>query len=297
MVAPKPEENWPPLRAALVVLIISICFATSGPLARVASPAHPLLIAAGRTSLAAVLLLLADPEGTVRAIGALPGRTRLRVMGAGALLAAHFGCFLAGLAATSLPAAVTLVSLEPVAVVLTAWAAFGARPTAREGVGVGLATAGALVVAAGGAGEHHLVGDLLVLLAVALYGLYLGAARALADELPPGAYATLVYASAGLLLSGVVAVIGAPVRGLGAGSLGAIVALAIVPTLGGHTLVQWAARHVPAPVVALVSPGETVGSLAIGAILLHEAPRSFEAIGAILALAGVVVTLGVRRGA
>ena len=189
------------------------------------------------------------------------------------------------------------MSLEPVAVVLTAWVGFGARPTAREGIGVGLATAGALVVAAGGAGEHHLAGDLLVLLAVALYGLYIGAARALAAEMPPQAYATLVYASAGVLLGGVVAALGVPVRGLGEVSIGAIVALALIPTLGGHTLVQWAARHVPAPVVALVSPGETVGSLAIGALFLHETPRVFEGVGAALALAGVVVTLGARRGA
>jgi drug/metabolite transporter (DMT)-like permease len=294
---------WPAGKAAVVVLIASICFATSGPLARVAYPADPLVIAAGRTALAGGLLLAASAGPTARAVRALSWGKLAQIAGAGALLAAHFWCFLAGLASTSLPAAVTLVSLEPIAVVLTAWAAFGARPSRGEGVGVALATLGALVLVlvglkagAGGAsrGEHTLGGDLLVLAAVALYGLYLGAAKALAGLLPAGAYASLVYLSAGALLAAGAALSGATLA-LPQGAWLAIAALGIIPTLGGHTLVQWATRHVPASVVALVSPGETVGSLLISAALLGEAPRGLEWLGALLSLGGVGVTLLAQR--
>lgn len=291
------ERPWSVGRAAAVVALASLCFSTSGPLARVAAPAHPLLIAAGRTALAAALLGALAPGETWRAWRGLRPRTRLQVAGAGAILAAHFGCFLAGLATTSFAAAVTLVSLEPVAVVLVAWAAFGSRPRAGEWLGVGLATAGALAVASSGSQEHKLLGDALVLVAVALYGLYLGAARGLAGALPPRPYAASVYAAAGASLLVVCAALGLGDQALALPptSLGAIAALAVIPTLGGHTLVQWAARHVPATVVALVSPGETVGSLLIGAVLLEQAPSASEGVGALLVLAGVGCTLVAQR--
>ena len=275
----------------MAVGVATVCFATSGPLAFVAKPAHPLLIAAGRTAIAAALLSLLSPRTTLAAFRAASARTLLLVCAAGAVLAAHFGFFLAGLASTSLPAAVTLVSLEPVAVVLTAWLAFGTKPRALELLGVALATQGALVLAGGaGRGEHRLSGDLMVVVAVILYGGYLALARALADRMPPLAYATLVYASSAALLTVASLAVHATFT-LPARSVLAIAALGVVPTLGGHTIVQWAARHVSPAVVALVSPGETLGSLLIAAFLLGQTPSWFEMGGAALVLCGLTATL------
>ncbi|MCS6898605.1 MAG: DMT family transporter [Myxococcales bacterium] len=291
-------DPWPRGKAVLVVGAAALCFSTSGPLARVAAPAHPLLIAAGRTVLAALLLLLWSPRSTVRAVAALPHATLGKVLGVGLLLAAHFGFFLVGLSATSFAAAVTLVSLEPVAVVLVAWAAFSARPSWGEGLGVALATMGALVTATSGSSEHRLLGDLLVVIAVALYGLYVAAARGLAKALSPRPYAAAVYGAAGVSLGLVCGglALGGHSFSVSNGSMAAILALAVIPTLGGHTLVQWSARHVPASLVALVSPGETVGSLLIGAVLLGQPPSAHEGAGAMLVLAGVVCTVAASSG-
>ncbi|RYE91986.1 MAG: EamA family transporter, partial [Myxococcales bacterium] len=120
------------------------------------------------------------------------------------------------------------------------------------------------------------------------------------DVIPAGPYAAAVYGTSGVVLT--LACLALASGGLAFSapphSLVAIVALAIIPTLGGHTLVQWSARHVPAAVVALVSPGETIGSLLIGAALLGQAPTRHEAAGAALVLAGVAATLvAQRRGA
>ncbi|RYE82457.1 MAG: hypothetical protein EOO75_20675, partial [Myxococcales bacterium] len=65
------DGGWPPGQAAAVVALAALCFATSGPLARVAAPAHPLLIAAGRTALASALLGLWAPRASLRAVAAL----------------------------------------------------------------------------------------------------------------------------------------------------------------------------------------------------------------------------------
>jgi len=148
-------------RDVLFVVAAALAFSTSGPLGKVAAEVPAVTVAAARTGVAALVLFLVSPRGVVSALAALGARERRAVALAGALLAAHFALFLGGLGRTSLAAAVSLVSLEPLAVVACAFAVFGLRPSPRELVGLLVATAGAVVVASGaGVGEHRLSGDL-----------------------------------------------------------------------------------------------------------------------------------------
>jgi drug/metabolite transporter (DMT)-like permease len=284
-------------RHVLLVVVASLAFATSSPLAKIAVGLSPLAIAAGRCAVAAIAILLAMPRATVGAVRALRPKHRVALPVAGLLLAAHFALFLGGLASTSLPAAVALVSLEPLSVVLAAWIGFGLRPTRGEAFGVLVASAGAMVVASGaGSGEHRIFGDLLVVGAVVLYGAYVAAARGLRDSMPVMPYAAAVYGIAAVLLApfalhDVSASPAPPVR-----SVIAIVLLGLIPTLVGHTLVQSAARKVSPAIVALVSPGETIGSLAIGAIALAALPSPLEAAGTALIVAGATIAILTSRG-
>lgn len=280
--------------AALFVLVGSICYATSSPLARWGRPTHPLLIAFGRLALAALILGTIERAAIGPALRGLTWKQRGVVLGAGACLGVHFALFQLGLDHTSLPAAVSLISLEPLAVVLSAWLFLKMTPSRREWLGVLFATAGAVVVAQGaGTGEHQLSGDLLILGAVALYGLYLTVARALKDALPARSYAALVYAGAALTVS--LALLLPPIRaGLAmppTRGLLAILAITLVPTLLGHTLVQTASRTLPPSIVALVSPGETVGAIAIGAALLGARPTGTEIAGTLIILLGSALAI------
>jgi drug/metabolite transporter (DMT)-like permease len=282
----------------LVVVLASLAFATSSPLARIAGELPPVAVAAGRTALASLLLGLSQPRALLGAYRTLTLRSGFGLFAAGSLLAAHFALFLGGLATTSFAATVALISLEPLAVVLVAWAAFGIAPKRAEWIGILLATLGAFVVSRGaGVGEHTLRGDLMVVAAVALYGAYVAVARGLRESMPTIPYATAVYAISALVLAPFV---WPAVRDIAAPSVTAWVALvllAVIPTVIGHTLVQVAARTAPPTIVALISPGETVGSLAIGAILLRRWPTSIEGAGTALILAGAVVAVhGAARG-
>lgn len=288
------------LQALWPIVVASAAFSTSSPLARLARPAHPIMIAFGRVAIAAIVLGLLDLPGLARTIRALSGRDRLRVAFAGVLLAGHFGLFQWGLDETSLPAAVALVSLEPLAVVLTAWALFGIAPRRLEGWGVLVATLGAFVVSRGaGEGEHRLWGDLLVLGAVALFGFYIASARGLRDALPARHYAPLVYGVAALALAMTIPFLSpgpdAQVWPLPSSSIAMIGALAIVPTVVGHTMIQVAARTLSPSVVALVCPAETLGSIALGMILLGGAPTWVEMVGATVILAGAGFAILAQR--
>jgi drug/metabolite transporter (DMT)-like permease len=282
--------------AILLIAGAGAAFATSGPLSREARPLHPLVIAGGRVLLAAIVLALIDLRGLVREVSALPARRMAAIFGAGIILAGHFGLFVWGLDCTSLPAAVSLISLEPLSVVVLAWLLHGIRPTRLEQLGVMVATAGAVLISRGaGAGEHRLFGDLLVIGAVVLYGLYISGARALRGELKAGHYAALVYGAAAVTTAIAIAIVPNVNRPLTQHAVIAVIALALIPTVIGHTVVQAAARTTSPAIVALVSPAETVGALIIGALFMGAWPSALEWSGAAVILSGVTIgILGAR---
>lgn len=269
-----------------------MAFATAGPLGKVAVGVPAVAVACGRTGIAAIAIGLYARREIGPALRALTKTQRRAVALAGVLLATHFALFMGGLATTSLAAAVALVSLEPLAVVLASFVAFGLRPTRRELTGLVLATVGAIVVAsAAGSGDHSLAGDALVLACVVFYGAYVAAARGLKDALPPLPYAASVYGVSSLALLPAAIILCARADAPPTKALLAIVALGLVPTLVGHTVVQRIARRAPPVLVALVSPGETVGSLAIGAAVMNAAPTLREGLGCVLVLAGATLAV------
>jgi drug/metabolite transporter (DMT)-like permease len=283
-------------REVALVALAACAFATASPIAKGIEGLSFASIAAGRCAVAAIVLVALAPRSTASAVRALTPRHRVPLALAGLLLAAHFALFLGGLLATSLPAAASLLALEPPAVVLAAWIAFGVRPTGREIAGIVVATAGAGIVALGaGRGEHTLLGDALVLGAVIVYGAYVAFARGLRDSMPTRAYAATVYTVAAVSLAPLALTLDARSSSQSAPASAwiAVAALGLVPTLVGHTLVQRAARRVSPAIVALASPGEAVGSILIGTAL-GRAPTAIEWAGAAMIVAGALVTLATR---
>jgi drug/metabolite transporter (DMT)-like permease len=283
-----------------LVLLAAMAFATSPPLSRLARPTHPVLIACVRVALAALVLSAFDLPGVIRSLQRLSNVQRARVALAGVLLGIHFALFQWGLDETSLPAAVSLVSLEPLSVVLSAWLFFGIAPKRLERVGVLVATAGAVIIGQGaGQGEHRLKGDLLVLGAVVLFGLYVASARALRDVIEAKHYVPLVYTAAAITLGVTLPFVPtsptATFWPLGAGSIAALCALALIPTAVGHTLVQRGARTLSPSLIALTSPGETLGSILISIALFGKSPTLLEAVGCGVILVGALCAIRAQR--
>ena len=263
------EPTRPGDAALLVVAAMSIALAS--PLAKAVVGLGPLGVGAGRCAVGSALLFLLAPRLTLRSLATLTPKGAFQLAVVGVLLAAHFACFLWGLSLTSLPAAVSLVSLEPLAVVLLSWFAFRMRPRGLEMVGLAVAVAGALVIAQGaGHGENRLTGDVLVVFAVV-------------------PYAAAVYGVAAISLVPFAIGEAGGVPHPPARTLLLVVLMGLLPTLVGHTLIQRLARRLSPSVVALVPVGETVGSIAIGVAFQGFVPTAAEWVGALAILGGAVV--------
>lgn len=264
-----------------------------------AKPLPPLVIAGGRVAVTGVVLGLLGARGLRAALEGLrqPG-VRGRVGLAAALLAVHFGAWVASLSLTTVPRSVTLVATQPLFAGLLGRLVGDRAPWSLYG-GAALAVVGTLVMVGGdgAVAEGWNLGDGLALLAGAAAAGYLVVGRSVGQRLPLRAYLGLVHLGAAGLLA-VTALVVEPAwvpEGVGSEHLLAVVYLGVVPGVVGHGLLNWAVRHVPVHVVALAILFEPVGATVLTVLVLGHAVGWAEAIGAGVLLLGVGLGLPRRR--
>ncbi|MBW7915217.1 MAG: DMT family transporter [Trueperaceae bacterium] len=143
----------------------------------------------------------------------------------------------------------------------------------------------------GAAGGRPLLGDGLALTGAAAAGAYLLLGRhAQAHGLGLQAYAGSAYAVAALVLAPLPLVVGAPYLGYPSATYLAVIALALVPQLVGHTGINYAAKHLDTTLVASALLLEPIGAGLLALLLFREQPAPLTVVGAAVLLVGVAVT-------
>ncbi|MGH7748448.1 MAG: DMT family transporter, partial [Candidatus Dormibacteria bacterium] len=242
--------------------------------------------------MALTTLVLAPFAITGFARGPRPSRPQVGLMLlAGILLGGHFLLWTASLGLTSVAASVLLVSVHPLLVAPAGRWMLGERVPLRAATGIALALAGTLVTC---------VGDLRISsTAIAGDGLALAGAACLAGYLLIGrgvrSIGVIPYSAAVYAVVAVTAVLTAAAQGgLHAPSgrtLLACLALAVVCTIGGHTVYNWALKHVRALVVSTSFLGEPPLAAILAVALLGNVPPPATVIGGVLILAGLAISL------
>lgn len=275
-----------------LVLLVSIAAVSTASVLIRLTPAPPMAIAAWRLSLSTLILLpfflwSGGPSKLLEM-----GRRELLVLATvGLVLAVHFATWITSLSLTSVASSVVFVHVNPVFVALVSNFALGEKVGKRVAIGMGVAFAGAVVIAVGdmGLGGGSLLGDALSLVGALALGTYILAGRRLRQSLDLTTYVTPVYAvSAVALTLGGVAV-GVPMLGYDAPVLAMFAAIALVPMIFGHTFYNWALRWISAPVVSVSLLGEPVGASVLALLVLGEAPGLLTIIGGAVTLAGILL--------
>lgn len=244
-------------------------------------------VAALRISLAALLLCIAS-AGELGAWRRLAGRERLAIGLAGVFLAAHFGVWISSLYLTSTAASVALVATQPVFAAIFGRIFLGETLSVREVGGIAVAGLGCAVLAGGDLGTADaLTGDLLAVAGAGLAAAYLVVGRRLRAALALRAYLAYVNLVAAVLLACTAVLMGAPLLGFSWTAYAAIAACAAIPSLLGHTLLNWSVRRVAAHVVALAILGEPVGASLIQWAMHGEAPPAHAIVGGLIILLGI----------
>ena len=259
-----------------------------------ADGASSALIAAGRLSIAALLmaplaLSRAGPE-----LLRLKRRELLLCAASGLLLGAHFWTWTASLEYTSVANSTVLVTTNPIWVaILSAWL-LHEKPRRVQLIGIALTLAGTLLIfiaenAHSAASTAPMLGNSLALLGAMAASGYLLIGRGLRTKLSLLSYVWLTYSFAALALIAAALAGGEDLSGVSSQAWLFIVALALEPQLLGHTSFNWALRRLSATFVALSILGEPIGSALLAWWLLDEGFVALQLAGFAALLTGIVV--------
>jgi drug/metabolite transporter (DMT)-like permease len=211
----------------------------------------------------------------------------------GLFLAVHFATWFFSLTLTSVASSTVLVSTHPFLIVLYGYLSGAERTTGRSLAAVTVAVVGAVLVGWGdfALDRSALLGDVLAFLgAVAVTG-YLLIGRQVRQRMSAIAYSVVVYSAATVALLVAALAWGSPLSGFAPINWWIFAALAIFPTIFGHTLFNWALKYVPAAVISVNILGEPVGATLLAWLIWGTAPGPVSLAGGLLILMGIALFL------
>lgn len=214
----------------------------------------------------------------------------------GLFLSFHFVFWFASLRFTSVSSAALMVNIHPLIVVSAGWIFMGERfkPGALPWAGaalVGMAVLGWGDLRLAGTaftGNMFAAGGALMISGYYLIG------RLVRSRVGITVYSLLVYGTSAILLLGYNLISGAPMTGFAAMDWVAFAALAVIPTIFGHTMLNWSLKYLPAGAISVSVLGEPVIATLLAIPLLQEIPGPLHLGGGILVIGGIWMFLQKR---
>lgn len=286
----------PPRSVYWLIALGVLAVSTSAVLVKLSS-APPVVLAFYRVGLAwLVLAPLALTRERVHLRRAAARDVALALM-SGAFLALHYAVWFFSLRLTSVASSTVLVTTQPIWVMLIAYLLWRERATLASLAGMAIALVGVYFIGVHSAqqGGGQLLGDGLAVLAAILVSGYLLIGQRLRPRMSLLVYVFLVYGAAAAVLGALAVVMRLPLGGYSAGDWWLFAALAVVPTVIGHTLFNWALQHVPASVVSVAVLGEPVGAVVLAFFLLAEIPDPTQILAGVAILGGIGLFLHYRQ--
>lgn len=289
------------LKSVSVSPVVVLCagifaISTGAILTRLAQQSAPsLVIAAGRTTLASLILLpfcLSQRREELRQMSRQDWGLALLSGGA---LGIHFASWIASLEYTTVASSTVLVTTSPLWVGLAAPFVLGEAMNRPLKIGIGLALAGSAIIAFWGTGQiastssNPLLGNGLALIGAVAAAVYFLVGRRLRKHLSLLTYTTVVYGTSALLLLVMVAVRGESLGGYGVQTYGLLLLMALLPQLLGHSSFNWVLGFLPASYVAVTIISEPIGATLLAFLIFREIPGVGTLVGGVLILAGIFV--------
>ena len=276
--------------AHLVLMAALVLVSTSGPFL-VCARMDAYAVVFWRMALSALLFLgWAAATGTLRGIPA----ARVRQMALAALLlTAHFVLWVKAFDLTDFSSNLLLLVMQPVIAAFLG-VRLGEPATRDTWISIGLAVVGLAVIAGGdfALGPRALLGDAMCVLGDLAMALFYVTARDARRVTPLPAFMGITLALGSLAMAPVLALGGARLFRYPAASWGWMAALVAFTTVGGHGLMNLAARHVRLFALNVVIVLEPAIGILLGTALLDATVRPLQAAGGIVL--GVSVIIGLR---
>jgi len=244
-----------------------------------------------------MLAALSAAAGGLRGFGGLRLREALAAVAAGAFLALHFTTWMESLHLISVALSTTLVVTYPAISAAIEKLVRRYPLSVREAAGLLAALAGVVTAAYGAWGAARPEGVALALVGAFAAACYFSIGRSLRSSgMGLTQYALLAYGSAAAWLILASAAFKAQLMPSRPSSWPYLLALAAVPMLGGHTLMNYLLKKLPTHVVTSVALGEPAGASVLAAVILGQVPRLNVVAGMAVTVVGVWLVVSGSRG-
>ncbi len=259
------------------------------------SDTPPFVLAAYRLAFAAAILapLLAFTGGFSEIKGFSRQEISLVVL-SGVALTFHFGLWVVSLGLTLVSTSVILVTSHPIFVAAVQHFLLKERVRRAAVVGIVIAFSGVVLISITDyrLGGGTLAGDAFAFLGGLCAGVYFLSGRIARRTLSVAPYAFSVYGLAAVLLFVSGALAGDVLLVTDGREITLFILMAIVPTIFGHTMFNYALKKVPAHIISTSVLGEPVGaSLLAFALLPGEVPTVWIVLGGALVVGGLYLVL------
>mgnify|MGYP001027015703 CR=1 FL=1 len=278
--------------AAIGVAMVSISFAS---IFIKWSESAPFVIATYRLGITCLILLpFLIHYGGVRAILSFRRGEWALVILSGVALSLHFGLWITSLGLTLVSTSVILVTSHPIFVAAVSHFLMKEHVRRVAAVGIVVAFAGVCIISLNDyrVGGDSLMGDLLAFLGGLCAGVYFLSGRVARRSVPLTPYVFSVYGISALVLLASAVVAGDQYVVTDGRELTLFLLMAIVPTIFGHTMFNYALKKVPAHIVSTSVLGEPVGASLLAYLLIPgEVPALWVVLGGALVVGGLYIVL------
>lgn len=261
------------------------------------SEAPPLIIATYRLGFSSVMLFPLFLRAGRDERGWFNGRILLLCTAGGVSLALHFYTWFASLRLTSVASAAVLVNTHPVFIVLGSFIFLKERIRGKSLPFIALTFVGSIVIALGdyGHGSSNLQGDLLALAGAFFVSVYMLVGRTVRKEVSLPLYAFTVYGISSVVLLILDMGTRSTLYPYAPREFLIFFLLALVCTIGGHTVFNWALRYVKPSFVSTAVLGEPVFASIFALLIFREKPSLFTLMGGLLVITGIFFFIRITR--
>ena len=278
--------------AALGLGILSVSFSSIFTVQLARENVEPLAIAFFRMAIAT--LLLAPPTFTYKRseLFSLTRKELTLLLIGGMFLAVHFGAWITSLNYIPIATSAVLVNSHPLFVVIAAYLFLGERPTRLGMIGTAAGLLGMMIIGRDGlSAAFALFGDALAVIgALAVVGYFI-IGRKVRERLSLLSYVTPLYAACSTFLLLWALASGTKLFPFNSSVWGFFAALAIVPTILGHTVFNWAIKHVRPSTISVTFLGEPVIASILAFLFFRQQPSLATFIGGAFILCGIYLTM------
>lgn len=277
-----------PLLTLLGLVVAVLAVGCSAIIIRL-SEAPALVLSFYRLALSVVLLAIPALLREREALRRLNRRDWLVLAASALSLALHFYVWIESLNYTTVASSTVLVTSSPFIVLALGYWLLGERTNRIGLVAMIIGVVGAVMVGWGDfrVSGSALFGDVLAFLGAVTVSGYTIAGRFARQKMSATLYSTVVYALAAAFLWLLMLPQRIPLAPYPAREWVLFAALAVIPTILGHTIFNWALRWVSATTVSMSTLGEPVVATVLAWLLFREEPGWATIVGGILLLAGI----------